>query len=283
MLPLAGPLFFASKALGLWTRSYVVLPSAGRAGIVKRFTIGAMATLSMSKLTGCVVAGGYRSNSGGGFLLLVFPIALALLLASLGRRRHGRRGLPSAPSRASDDLVNRQVLKRSCPSWPMTSFGSSRRWRSMSRAWRRRSSDAPLPGCPAAIDAAEAEVDLVRVQRVVDEANWSMSRARATLEGRPPPDPPVKLQRPGPHGEPAVTVDAAQQPSYLESSAPFRSGWFSVVVAASSAVCLSARCSAGSAGGGSSLRTTNPTLTASAAPTGDHERWITVGHHERCR
>ena len=25
-----------------------------------------------------------------------------------------------------------------------------------------------------------------------------------------------------------MTVDAAQQPSYLESSAPFRSGWFSV-------------------------------------------------------
>ena len=78
---------------------------------MKRFTIGAMATFSMSQLTGCVVAGGSRSNSGGGFLLLVFPIALALLLASLGRRRHGRRGPVSAPSRANDDSVNRQVLE----------------------------------------------------------------------------------------------------------------------------------------------------------------------------
>ena len=178
---------------------------------MKRFTIGAMATFSMSQLTGCVVAGGSRSNSGGGFLLLVFPIALALLLASLGRRRHGRPGPVSAPSMADD------VLRLE----PQVAIHEQARGDYEAATHRYRVARA-------AIDAAEAAVDLVRVQRVVDEANWSMSRARATLEGRPPPDPPLKLQRPGAHGEPAVTVDAAQQPSYLESSAPFRSGWFSV-------------------------------------------------------
>ena len=196
---------------------------------MKRFTIGAMATFSMSQLTGCVVAGGSRSNSGGGFLLLVFPIALALLLASLGRRRHGRRGPVSAPSRANDDSVNRQVLEAELSVLaddvlrlePQVAIHEQARGDYEAATHRYRVARA-------AIDAAEAAVDLVRVQRVVDEANWSMSRARATLEGRPPPDPPVKLQRPGAHGEPAVTVDAAQQPSYLESSAPFRSGWFSV-------------------------------------------------------
>lgn len=196
---------------------------------MKRFTIVAMATFSMSQLTSCVVAGGSRSNSGGGFLLLVFPIALALLLASLGRRRHGRRPPLSAPARANDDSVNRQVLEAELSVLaddvlrlePQVAIHEQARGDYEAATHRYRVARA-------AIDAAEAAVDLVRVQRVVDEANWSMSRARATLEGRPPPDPPVKLQRPGAHGEPAVTVDAAQQPSYLESSAPFRSGWFSV-------------------------------------------------------
>ncbi len=79
----------------------------------------------------------------------------------------------------------------------------------------------------AALDYAKEPVDLVRVQRVVDEANWSMSRARAILEGRQPPDPPSPLQRPGPHGEPAVGVDDGLQPVYVDSPAAFRSGWFS--------------------------------------------------------
>jgi hypothetical protein len=48
----------------------------------------------------------------------------------------------------------------------------------------------------AAFDEAPDEVDLVRVQRVVDEATWSMARARAIVDGRRPPDPPATLQRP---------------------------------------------------------------------------------------
>ena len=79
----------------------------------------------------------------------------------------------------------------------------------------------------AALDYAKEPVDLVRVQRVVDEANWSMARARAILEGRQPPEPPPPLQRPGPHGEPAVGVDDGHQPVYVDSPAAFRSGWFS--------------------------------------------------------
>jgi hypothetical protein len=65
------------------------------------------------------------------------------------------------------------------------------------------------------------------VQRVVDEASWLMSRARAILAGRRPPEPPPPLQRPGPHGEPAVAVDDGHRPVYVASPAPFRSGWFS--------------------------------------------------------
>jgi hypothetical protein len=78
----------------------------------------------------------------------------------------------------------------------------------------------------AAFDEAPDEVDLVRVQRVVDEATWSMARARAIVDGRPPPDPPATLQRPGLHGEPAIELDDDDHPTYVGSSAPYRSGWF---------------------------------------------------------
>jgi hypothetical protein len=59
----------------------------------------------------------------------------------------------------------------------------------------------------AALGHVEAPVDLMRVQRMVDEATWSMARARAILDDRPLPAPPMRLQRPGQRGEPAVDVD----------------------------------------------------------------------------
>ena len=77
----------------------------------------------------------------------------------------------------------------------------------------------------AALEHVEAPVDLVRVQRVVDEATWSMARARAILDGRPVPAPPVRLQQPGERGEPAVGVDG-DHPVYVGSRESFRSGWF---------------------------------------------------------
>ena len=78
----------------------------------------------------------------------------------------------------------------------------------------------------AALDYVKEPADLVHVHRVVDEATWSMSRAHAILEGRRLPSPPQSLRRPGPRGEPAVDVDERQRPVYVDSPAPFRSGWF---------------------------------------------------------
>jgi hypothetical protein len=79
----------------------------------------------------------------------------------------------------------------------------------------------------AALDHARSSVDLVRIQRVVDEANWSMSRVRAILDGRRSPEPPPALQRRGPNGEPAVGLRDGSEPVYVDSPASFRSGWFS--------------------------------------------------------
>ena len=77
----------------------------------------------------------------------------------------------------------------------------------------------------AALEQPEAPVDLVRVQRVVDEASWSMARARAILDGRPVPAPPESLQRSGPGGEPAVELEG-DRPVYVGSQESFQSGWF---------------------------------------------------------
>jgi hypothetical protein len=78
----------------------------------------------------------------------------------------------------------------------------------------------------AAVDYADQPLDLVRVARVVAEARYSMDRARAIIEGREPPVPPDELQRPGQHGEPAVTLDEDRQPAYVGYPGGFQSGWF---------------------------------------------------------
>ena len=78
----------------------------------------------------------------------------------------------------------------------------------------------------AAIDHADEPIDLVRVRRVVDEARYSMDRARAVIDGREPPLPPDHLQRIGEHGEPAVTVDDDRQPAYVGYPGGYGAGWY---------------------------------------------------------
>ena len=78
----------------------------------------------------------------------------------------------------------------------------------------------------AAIDHADEAIDLVRVRRVVDEARYSMDRARAVVDGREPPLPPDHLQRIGEHGEPAVTIDGERQPAYVGYPGGYGTGWY---------------------------------------------------------
>ncbi len=73
---------------------------------------------------------------------------------------------------------------------------------------------------------SDGPLDLTRVQRLVDEAMWSMSRAKAIVQGYPPPDPPPKLQNPGLRGEPAVRIAADAHPAYVDTPISFQSGWF---------------------------------------------------------
>ena len=78
----------------------------------------------------------------------------------------------------------------------------------------------------AAIEYADEPVDLGRVARVIAEARYLMDRARALVEGREPPPPPQDLQRTGPHGEPAVTLDERRQPAYVGYPGGFQGGWY---------------------------------------------------------
>jgi hypothetical protein len=187
-----------------------------------------MVSVIVSELTGCVVAVSSRSGgSGGSFFFLLLPIAILLVLVGLTRRRGRRRTSSPRAISAETEPVHAEVLRAELAVLaddvlrlePRVAIKEEARHDYEAATHRYRVAEA-------AMDYAEAPVDLVRVQRVVDEANWSMSRARAVLENRPPPAPPADLQRPGHHGEPAVRVDDGQ-PFYVDSAASFRSGWFS--------------------------------------------------------
>lgn len=196
-----------------------------------RIGVRALAVVAAGQLlTACVVAAGSSSTGSGGgsssFFFLFLPLALVLLMVGLARRRLrlSRRGVGSLSER--DDTTNGQVLRAELSVLaddvirlePRVALNEKARDDYEAATHRYRVAQA-------ALDYAKEPVDLMRVQRVVDEANWSMSRARAILEGRQPPQPPAPLQRPGRRGEPAVGVDG-QQPVYVDSPAAFRSGWF---------------------------------------------------------
>ncbi|MEA2685638.1 MAG: hypothetical protein QOE93_833, partial [Actinomycetota bacterium] len=80
----------------------------------------------------------------------------------------------------------------------------------------------------AALANPSDPIDLVKVGRLLDEAQYAMSRARAIVEGREPPGPPPELTRPGRRGEPPVDLDERGRPAYVGSGAsPFYGGgWF---------------------------------------------------------
>jgi hypothetical protein len=78
----------------------------------------------------------------------------------------------------------------------------------------------------AALEYTDQPLDLVRVGRVIAEARYLMERVRAIIAGREPPSPPDDLQRPGQHGEPALTLDEDRQPAYVGYPGGFQNGWF---------------------------------------------------------
>jgi hypothetical protein len=206
-------------------RRYAVAEAPGTGGFVRRTGVRlGIALAAAASMPGCVVAtSGSSDGNGGAFIVLLLPIILGvafIAVSRIGRRRqrsHEFQG--SRPStamlRAELSVLADDILRFE----PLVAINEDARRDFESATHRYRVAQA-------AFDEAPDEVDLVRVQRVVDEATWSMARARAIVDGRRPPDPPATLQRPGYHGEPAIGLDDDDLPTYVGSSAPYRSGWF---------------------------------------------------------
>jgi len=74
----------------------------------------------------------------------------------------------------------------------------------------------------AALEYADDRIDLVRVERVIDEGRYAMARCRAHIDGRELPAPPESLAQPGRHGEPPIELDDQRQPVY----AGYGGGWY---------------------------------------------------------
>ena len=185
-------------------------------------------------LGGCVVAtGGSNGNGGGSFFFLLFPFIVIFVLMRMMRSRmvrRSRRGqhqvhrarIEQNPAdlymiRAELSVLADDVLRLE----PQVALHEAARNDYESAVHRYQVAQAAVEQF-----RADAQVDLTRVQRVVDEATWSMSRAKAIVQGYPPPGPPAKLQNPGSAGEPAVGIDDDLRPAYVGSPVSFRSGWF---------------------------------------------------------
>lgn len=193
---------------------------------MKRIHAVVIVTAATPVLSGCVVATTSNSSGGGGGLfVLAVPFLLLFIVLSVARRMRRRPRFASGPSpdgapnlsmvRAELSVLADDVLRLE----PQIALHPLARDDYESATHRYQVAQA-------ALDQSEATVDLVRVQRVVDEATYAMARARAIVEGRTPPAPPPVLQTSGPRGEPAVELDERLNPVYVGHAAPFRAGWF---------------------------------------------------------
>lgn len=177
-------------------------------------------------LGGCVVTGGSSSNGGGGgFFFLLLPIFALVFIWRLVRFGGGRRARRADAPRP-DEGPNRHMLEAELS--VLSDDVLRLEPRVVLKPAAQDDFDAAVHRyrvATAALAQVEEQVDLERVQRVVDEATWSMARARAILDDRPVPAPPARLQHPGARGEPAVDVDG-DHPVYVGSRDSFQSGWF---------------------------------------------------------
>ena len=177
---------------------------------------------------GCVVATSSSNGDGGVFLLLLPALVLLWVLIAMARRPAERRRQRRAadaesprPSRAmlraevsvlADDVVRLEPRVALCEAARDDFDAATQRFRV----------------AEVALNDAGDDLDLVRLQRLVDEATWSMSRARALVDGRKPPEPSTTLQRQGVRGEPPIQLDEYERPRYVGSPSEFHSGWFGV-------------------------------------------------------
>lgn len=211
---------------GLASGAFQQHRDAGTAAVLEAFVADVAAARAGAAGGGAGDAGSEPSDGGdsGGSLL---PIAVlggggvALYAWSRSRRRGARRTaqaefdadvqlLRAELSVLADDVMRLEPLVVTHPDARPDYDAATARFRAAS----------------AALDYADEPVDLVRVDRVVREAEYAMSRARAIVDGREPPAPPEDLRRPGRHDEPALDVDRDGTPVYVGAGPFYGGGWF---------------------------------------------------------
>ena len=168
-----------------------------------------------------------RGDDDGGSSLL--PIAVVAAAGGGGllfwlRRRGKQRAAERAAQRRADLAITRSELAVLADDVlrlePEVELHPDARDDYEAGAERHRAASA-------ALDHGDDGVDLVRVDRVVAEGRYAMSRARARIDGREPPAPPDDLRRPGRHNEPPVELDDDGAPVY-GGGRPFYGGggWY---------------------------------------------------------
>ena len=212
---------------GLASAAFQADQDAGTFSVLRSFVteVSTIAEGGAAPGTGGGTAPAEGGDDGGGSLL---PLALlgaggvALWAWSRGRRRTGRHTeqaefdadvqmLRAELSVLADDVMRLEPEVVTHPEARADYEAATIRFRAAS----------------AALDYADEPIDLVRVERVVREAEYAMSRARALVDGREPPNPPSDLRHRGTHDEPALTVDRYGRPDYVGTGAFYGGGgWF---------------------------------------------------------
>ncbi len=196
--------------------------------IVLREFVGDVSAAAAGRSTG---AGGRAPSSDGGGSSLT-PLVLlgggGVALWAFSRRR--RRGVDRVASQAASREFEADVQMLRAELSVLADDVMLLEPQIVTRPEARPDYDAATSrfrAATAALDYADDAVDLVRVERVVREAEYAMSRARAIVQGHEPPAPPTDLRRPGLHDEPALEVDRHGLPIYV-GAGPFYGGggWF---------------------------------------------------------
>jgi hypothetical protein len=221
------------QAGALATSSFQAQSAAGTEAVLRTFVdrVNQARTSGTSASTGSGGNGGFdrptstTSSGSGGTVLLLVILAAGVGLFVWSRRRRQREEQEDRRETAAD----RQMLQAELSVLGDDVLALEPDVTTHPEA--RADYDAGVTrykSAEAALESADDRVDLVRVQRVVEEGRYAMARARARIDGREPPPPPQPLQRPGRRDEPALDLDERGTPVYVGYGGMpwYGGGWF---------------------------------------------------------
>ena len=164
------------------------------------------------------------------------------MLVGLWAWRRRQRDKAARQLALQREAADRQMLRAGSRCWPTTCSVWRTRWYYIQRPARTDAAANRFKAASAALDYADEPIDLERVQRVIDEARYSMDRARAVVAGRPPPRPAGRPASARAAVNPLSTSTMTDARSMPAMPSPTR--WVGSAVAVCSTACCSERFSA---------------------------------------